>query len=151
MGQLFISILPIFQSIQRMMPQPILHSAIPTPGRLESKRGLSPLTCFHETKGAGSWLVGALKLGCSINTESLESVIQKVTQTRPTLARSRQWSRLIWAYEESNGPKIGHVDIKHAHLRQSVVSKGSQCMTTSNGDQLCSFQPRHAEVKNQPV
>lgn len=66
MGQVFIGILPIFQPIQRMMPQPILNSAIPTPGRLESKRGLSPLTCFHETKGAGSWLVGALKLGCSI-------------------------------------------------------------------------------------
>ena len=52
-----IGIFPIYQPIQRMMPQPILHAAIPTPGLLESKR-LCPPTCFHETKGAGSWLVG---------------------------------------------------------------------------------------------
>ena len=35
-----------------------------------------------------------------------------------------------------------YVDTKHAHIRQSVVSK-----KTSNRDQLRSFQPRHAKAK----
>ena len=56
----------------------------------------------------GCWLVarGSTEAGAvQSNTESLESVIQKVTQTCPTLARSRQWRWLIWAYEGSNCPK----------------------------------------------
>ncbi len=78
------------------------NDAIPTPGQLESKKRLCPPTCFHETKGAGSWLVGLLKLGCSIKHWKFGICdTESDTNMSNMLVRSRLWSRLIWAYEGS--------------------------------------------------